>query len=134
MTIRSIVPVFFLLCAALPACGKDNKPAGGTGTAAGAVKIDAAAADEAFKSRCSSCHGESGHGDGPGSAALTPKPRNFGDKEWAKSVTDDHLRKVIVMGGAAVGKSPMMPPAPDLDGKPEVVEGLVKKIRSFSGT
>ena len=37
------------------------------------------------------------------------------------------------MGGAAVGKSPIMPASPDLDEKPEVVEGLVKLVRKFGG-
>ena len=30
-----------------------------------------------FRANCSSCHGENGMGDGPGGAALNPKPRNF---------------------------------------------------------
>ena len=46
-------------------------------------------------------------------------------------MTDEQIRKTIVMGGAAVGKSPMMPASPDLDSKPEVVEGLVKIVRKF---
>jgi len=32
---------------------------------------------ELFVANCSSCHGESGSGDGPAGAALNPKPRNF---------------------------------------------------------
>ena len=39
--------------------------------------------------------------------------------------------KTITLGGAAVGKSPIMPASPDLDAKPEVVDGLVKIIRKF---
>jgi len=30
-----------------------------------------------FRANCSSCHGENGMGDGPGGAALNPRPRNF---------------------------------------------------------
>jgi mono/diheme cytochrome c family protein len=30
-----------------------------------------------YKANCVSCHGESGQGDGPSAAMLTPKPRNF---------------------------------------------------------
>jgi mono/diheme cytochrome c family protein len=30
-----------------------------------------------FDSLCFTCHGTSGHGDGPGAAALDPKPRSF---------------------------------------------------------
>lgn len=30
-----------------------------------------------FKQNCTSCHGESGRGDGPAATSLNPKPRNF---------------------------------------------------------
>ena len=30
-----------------------------------------------FQQNCVSCHGETGHGDGPASGTLNPKPRNF---------------------------------------------------------
>ncbi len=30
-----------------------------------------------FKEQCVTCHGSEGHGDGPASAGLNPKPRNF---------------------------------------------------------
>ncbi|MFT3768233.1 MAG: hypothetical protein QM820_22510 [Minicystis sp.] len=92
----------------------------------------AAEANEMFGSRCGPCHGANGKGDGPGAVALNPKPRDYTDAAWQKSVTDDQLRKTIVMGGAAVGRSPMMPASPDLESKPEVVEGLVKIIRGFN--
>ena len=48
-------------------------------------------------------------------------------------MTDEQLRKTITMGGAAVGKSLIMPASPDLDEKPEIVEGLVKLVRKFGG-
>jgi cytochrome c551/c552 len=86
---------------------------------------------EIFKTRCVTCHGESGKGDGPASVALNPKPRNYTDKEWQKSVTDEQIKKTITGGGASVGKSPIMPPQPDLAAKPEALDGLVKIIRSF---
>jgi hypothetical protein len=78
------------------------------------------------------CHGENGRGDGPGAAALTVKPRNYTDPAWQKSVTDDAIKAIIVKGGGAVGKDPGMPPHPDLGAKPEVLEGLVKLVRSFA--
>ena len=90
-------------------------------------------AQETFSARCAPCHGQSGKGDGPGAAALTPKPRDYTDATWQKSVTDDQLRQAIVKGGAGVGKSPMMPAAPDLESQPAVVDGLVKIIRGFGG-
>lgn len=90
-----------------------------------------AESEEIFTQRCSTCHGTDGTGNGPAAANLNPKPRNYTDAQWQGSVTDDYLRQVIVKGGAAVGKSPLMPPNPDLEGKPEVVSGLVAKVRSF---
>ena len=88
--------------------------------------------DELFKSRCAPCHGEGGHGDGPGAAALNPKPRNYTDVAWQGKVTDEDIKKTILYGGAAVGKSAAMPANPDLEDKPEL-DALVKKVRSFKG-
>lgn len=85
-----------------------------------------------FKDRCTVCHGATGKGDGEGSAALDPKPRDFTSAEWQASVTDEHIQKIIVYGGMAVGKSPTMPANPDLDAKPEVVAELVKVVRGLA--
>ena len=68
----------------------------------------------------------------PAAAALSPKPRNYRDGEWQKSVTDEQLKETIVGGGVAVGKSSLMTPNPDLAGKDELVDGLVKIIRGFA--
>jgi mono/diheme cytochrome c family protein len=84
-----------------------------------------------YQSRCVVCHGQSGMGDGPGAAALNPKPRNYTDATWQASVSDEQIKSVIVNGGAAVGKSPIMPGSPDLQSKPEVVDELVKIVRGF---
>jgi mono/diheme cytochrome c family protein len=84
-----------------------------------------------FHARCIVCHGEKGMGDGPGAAALNPKPRNYTDGTWQAKVTDEQIKNTIMYGGAAVGKSPIMPASPDLQSKPEVVDELVKIVRSF---
>ena len=84
-----------------------------------------------FVARCASCHGMEGKGDGPGAAALNPKPRNYTDKEWQKTVTDEQIGNTIMYGGAAVGKSPIMPAQSDLQSKPEMVAALVKVVRGF---
>jgi len=89
-------------------------------------------AETLFSQRCVVCHGETGEGNGPGAAAMTPKPRSFSDKEWQANITDEDLKKVIVGGGMAVGKSPLMPGNPDLKDKPEIVEAVVKKVRSYN--
>lgn len=88
-------------------------------------------AAEIFATRCMTCHGAQGHGDGPASAGLTPKPRNFSDKDWQASVTSAHIENIIQYGGVAVGKSPAMPPNPDLAAKPAVIKALREHIRTL---
>jgi high-affinity iron transporter len=94
------------------------------------------AADEAKQIaivRCAMCHGTTGKGDGPTSATLNPKPRDFSSKDWQKSMSDGQIRTVILQGGVGAGKSPLMPPNPDLVDKPQVVEELVKVVRGYGG-
>lgn len=112
-----------------PAKKAEPKPAEAKPAAAG----DAAAAEAktVYTTRCATCHGAGGMGDGPASAALNPKPRTLTDAAWQDKVTDEHIAKVIVEGGGAVGLSVMMAANPDLKAKPEVVKGLVKIVRSF---
>jgi mono/diheme cytochrome c family protein len=86
-----------------------------------------------FVQVCLPCHGPEGKGNGPASTDLNPKPRNFHDPEWQKSVTDDHIRTTILKGGEAVGKSPVMPENPALEEDKETLEGLVKFVRAFGG-
>ncbi len=88
-------------------------------------------ARQTFHTLCVTCHGESGHGDGVAAANLNPKPRNYTDKKWQASVTDDQIRQIILNGGAAVGKSPAMPASPQFKNRPAVVNELVRIVRSF---
>jgi len=88
-------------------------------------------AKQTFAQRCVACHGDKGAGDGPGAAALDPKPRAFSDPEWQANATDEHIKTIIVSGGPAVNMSPLMPGNMDLKEKPEVVDELVKIIRGF---
>lgn len=131
MNTNSLVLAALLLVPAAACSKNDSTPQSqGTGTTTSA-SVDSAQAKEIFTSRCSACHGAEGRGDGPGAAALNPKPRNYHDGTWQKSVTDEQIKKTILYGGAAVGKSPIMPASPDLDGKPEVLDGLVKIVRDL---
>jgi hypothetical protein len=105
---------------------------GGGGGGAGAADSPAAAeAGKIFSIRCTPCHGSDGSGNGPAAAALNPKPRDYRSKEWQGTVTDATIEKAIVGGGPAIGKSPLMPPNPDLASKPEVVTELRRIVRSF---
>lgn len=99
--------------------------------AAPAAVDNAAAAKEMFATRCTPCHGPSGGGDGPASAGLTPKPASFASADWQKGASDAHIEKVILYGGMAVGKSPAMPPNPDLGSKPELVTALRAYLRTL---
>lgn len=99
------------------------------------VKVDPAVAmlkkaEKSYSIYCASCHGADGKADSPTANALNPKPRNFADKAWQKSVDDAHIAKVIKEGGPAVGLSPTMAPwgasLSDAD-----IEGLVKVVRNY---
>lgn len=115
-------------------CGGGEEPSSSAGGSAAGAAASAPIHPEArtkYDTLCSTCHGKNGVGDGAAAAALNPKPRNYTDKAWQKSVTDEQLAKVIVGGGPAGGLSPLMPPNPDLKDKPEVVAGLIQIIRNF---
>jgi mono/diheme cytochrome c family protein len=78
----------------------------------------ATAGGEVFKTNCATCHGDTGHGDGPAGAALDPQPKNLavlqsqaGDDylywrintgkpgtamvPWKGTLTDDQIWQVI---------------------------------------
>jgi mono/diheme cytochrome c family protein len=116
------------------ACGKSsdssNEPKARSAKAPAATAAQKEAND-IFVNRCTPCHGAAGGGNGPASASLSPKPRDLRSEVFHGSVTDEHIEKVIQYGGAAVGKSPAMPANPDLADKPEVVQALRAKVRSF---
>ena len=105
--------------------------------AQGAVADGAAApAEQAFDAKgafttvCATCHGANGAGDGPGAAALNPKPANFGEAAFWDDKTDDELVKAIREGGAAVGKSPLMPAWGGLYNEAQA-RALVTYIKTF---
>lgn len=132
----------------LAACGSEEpssaESSGGNGsTSAGSPAADppqathsaeaVAAADLKYKNVCAACHGMSGTGDTAIAKSFPDSPpRNYTSKEWQASVTDEYLAQVILEGGAAVGKSPIMVASPDLKDKPEVLSALVAKIRGFA--
>jgi cytochrome c553 len=134
--------VLVLACAcavALAGCKKTEEeppsespgPTEASGSAAASNSAAAFEARHTFQTICATCHGPDGKGNGQAAAALNPKPRNYTDKAWQASVTDDDIRKIILGGGAAVGKSPVMPAQVQLRDKPEVVDELVKIVRGF---
>jgi mono/diheme cytochrome c family protein len=75
-----------------------------------ADKIDLAKTKRIFAQDCSPCHGLTGHGDGPAAASFQPKPRDLSDGKYVSTLSDEYLFKLIREGGAAMDKSPFMPP------------------------
>jgi cytochrome c553 len=90
-----------------------------------------ATAASLFSDRCAVCHGPNGDGKGPGSENLNPKPRDFRNRKWQRSVSDGEITKAIVYGGPAVGLSSAMAANPDLEAQPSVVAALVEHIRDL---
>jgi len=136
-----------LAAASLAGCEKNNKPpppSSGAphqptesgpshGMPGGGASGGMATARMIFANTCSTCHGMDGSGNGPAAASLGPvHPRNYTDPAWQASVTDADIKHIIVVGGQAVGKSPMMPPNAQLQNEPEVLNGLVSIIRGFA--
>jgi mono/diheme cytochrome c family protein len=111
----------------LAGCSKKSTASAGPGFSPESAKE----AKEIFSTRCMPCHGASGQGDGPASAGLAPKPRNFHDGAWQSGASNQHIEMIIQFGGVAVGKSPAMPPNPDLVAKPFVVAALRAHIREL---
>jgi cytochrome c553 len=90
-----------------------------------------AQAESIFGERCAVCHGDNGEGNGPGASNLNPKPVNFHNQKWQRSISDERIAKAIIYGGQAVGVSASMAPNPDLESKPEIVAALVERIRKL---
>ena len=81
-----------------------------------------------YKQRCAQCHGNRGTGRGRLSYNLNPKPTNLRSNVWFRSTTPDKIKRVILSGGGAIGKSILMPANPDLRNKPKLVAALVYYI------
>lgn len=64
------------------------------------------------KGNCLSCHGATGHGDGPVGAAMNPKPRNLADAAGYKQGSSADAIAATIKTGVKGG--PLMPPRPDL--------------------
>ena len=130
-----------LLVTLVAACSKNDKPpppttgtpTPKTETGPGATAEPGQQLSEAqtlYTRFCATCHGADG--TGLGEVKLDPKPRDYTDPAWQTTVSDDDLKKIIVEGGAAVGKSATMPASSQLRDKPQVLSELVAIIRGFA--
>lgn len=60
---------------------------------------------------CSPCHGRRGDANGVNAMYISPRPRNFRDKYFIKSKTDEEFRQIIYgLDRQALGISLFMPP------------------------
>ncbi|MDH4261643.1 MAG: cytochrome c [Spirochaetia bacterium] len=51
-----------------------------------------------YEANCSACHGISGEGDGPGAAALNPKPRNYKKDGFKYGSSIEEVKRTINEG------------------------------------
>ena len=112
--------------AAAPAASPPAAPAG-------SLRGDAANGKALYAQYCTSCHGATGHGDGPVASTLNPKPANHTDHQFMATLTDEHLYQVISKGGASVGKSPMMAPWGGVIND-QGIKDLIAYLRQLSST
>ncbi|MBI5618893.1 MAG: PQQ-dependent sugar dehydrogenase [Gammaproteobacteria bacterium] len=92
----------------------------------------AAATASLFTTNCARCHGEGGKGDGPDAAKLPVKLPDFTDPAFHAARSDEALTTVITQGGAAVGRSAMMPPW-SMVLQPAEMKHMVRYLRELGG-
>ena len=91
---------------------------------------NAEAGGRLYQTRCAPCHGPDGKAATPTAQALTPKPRDHTDGAYMNQLSQEHLVKVIKNGGPAVGKSPIMPPNPDLND--QQMDDIIAFVRTLA--
>ena len=85
-----------------------------------------------FRERCTRCHGSKGNGRGKLASNLSPRPTDLTNPYWFQSTSPKKLKRVILGGGGAIGKSILMPANPDLRNKPKVVAALIQYITQLA--
>ncbi|MCO5170701.1 MAG: PQQ-dependent sugar dehydrogenase [Planctomycetes bacterium] len=83
-----------------------------------------------YEAVCARCHGIDGRGEASLGAGVAPRP-DFTDPAWQALRTDDELRRVVLEGGAAAGKSRDMPAWQGFFDDDEM-DALIELIRGFS--
>lgn len=73
-----------------------------------------------WRQQCASCHGATGKGDGPQGAMF--KAADLSKPEWQGKVKDEDIAAAITNGKGRM---------PKFELPPEVVSGLVARVRSF---
>ena len=75
-----------------------------------------------WRNQCAACHGPQGKGDGPQGPMF--KAPDLGREDWQSKVKDEEIAATIVNGKGRM---------PKFELSPEIVQGLVTRIRSFRG-
>jgi mono/diheme cytochrome c family protein len=141
--LSTILVALFIL--AVQSCGESKDPLKNDEQAAAAASkesegkefaVDMSASNiekgkTQYQSTCAPCHGRGGKGDGPASAALNPKPRDHTNGAYMDKLTNDHIFKVIKLGGASFGY-PTMPAQPAL--ADDQIKTIIAYVRSLSPT
>lgn len=91
---------------------------------------DVEAGKQLYQMRCTPCHGADGKANTPTAQALNPKPRDHTDGAYMNTLSNEHLLKVLKNGGAAVGKSPVMPPQADLSD--QQIRDVIAYVRTLA--
>lgn len=112
---RWLLPIAFILVTTGKSPGADS-PADGK---------------KLYLTYCSSCHGETGKGDGPAAKSLPVKPADHTNGAEMNQFSDKSLQEIISKGGSAVGKSPIMPAWGNLLSQKQLSD-LVAYIRSIA--
>lgn len=79
-----------------------------------------------YKGRCSICHGAEGEGNGRMASRISPRPFNLTKSRLSKN----NLKKIIMGGGASVGRSPSMPPWGD-ELSPSEINSIILHLMSL---
>ena len=104
-----------------PGQGKASNQ-GARGDAGGAGGGVAMMVEVTWRNQCLTCHGPTGHGDGPQGAMF--KAQDLSKAEWQDKVKDEEVALAIKNGKGRM---------PRFDLPDDVVNGLVTRIRSFRG-
>ena len=82
---------------------------------------------------CSQCHGIEGNGKGLNAKSMSVAPRNHTSSDEMAGLTDERLFAAIKFGGAAVGKSSLMPSWATLLTDAEI-DNLVGYLHKLTGS
>jgi len=83
-----------------------------------------------FAVNCARCHGIKGDGEGPDAKLLGVELPDFTSPLYHAMTTKDEIQHIIEQGGAAVGKSPLMPPWGGFL-KPHEIDNLTLYLQSL---